>query len=47
LRGKALTLLFTISGIREGSIENARVPDYTDITDENKRLEAARLIVYL
>ncbi|MFZ0221954.1 MAG: hypothetical protein WAM42_09735 [Candidatus Nitrosopolaris sp.] len=41
IRGKALTLIFISSGIREGAIEQLKVGDYT-------RIEGiGRLIVYI
>jgi len=45
LRGKALTLLFVTSGVREGAIEYFQVQDYSVIETEGK-IVAGRLIVY-
>jgi integrase len=45
VRGKALTLLFASSGIREGAIEGAKVADFTAVKVDTE-LVAARLIVY-
>jgi integrase len=45
LRGKALTLLFISSGVREGAIEYFKVQDYTNIEKEGK-IVAGRLVVY-
>jgi integrase len=45
LRGKALTLVLTSSGIREGAIEYFKVEDYTRIERDGK-LIAGRLTVY-
>jgi integrase len=45
LRGKALTLLFLSSGVREGSIEYFQVQDYSVIERDDK-IAAGRLIVY-
>jgi integrase len=44
-RGKALTLVFASSGIREGAIEDLKISDYTTIKREQK-VVAGRLIVY-
>jgi integrase len=45
LRGKALTLLFLSSGVREGAIEYFQIQDYSVIERDDK-LVAGRLIVY-
>jgi integrase len=45
LRGKALTLIFTTGGIREGAIPDLHVSDYSRIKKEG-RLVAGRLQVY-
>lgn len=45
LRGKALTLLFVSSGVREGAIEYFQVQDYSVIERNGKRA-AGRLVVY-
>jgi integrase len=45
IRGKALTLLFLSSGIREGSIEYFQVQDYSFIRRDEK-IVAGRLVVY-
>jgi hypothetical protein len=45
VRGKALTLLFVSSGIREGAIEYFTVNDYNHIERQEKIL-AGRLLVY-
>ncbi|HXX97704.1 MAG TPA: hypothetical protein VEL11_11375 [Candidatus Bathyarchaeia archaeon] len=44
-RGKALTLVLTSSGIREGAIQSLKVRDYAPIQQDGK-LVAGRLIVY-
>jgi hypothetical protein len=44
LRGKALTLLFVISGVREGAIEYFQIQDYSVIEKEGK-IVAGRLVV--
>jgi integrase len=44
-RGKALTLVFTSSGTREGAIQYLKVRDYTRVEQDGK-LVAGRLIVY-
>ena len=45
LRGKALTLLFISSGVREGAIEYLQVQDYSVIERDDK-IAVGRLIVY-
>jgi integrase len=45
LRGKALTLIFTSSGIREGAIPHLHISDYSHIKREG-HLVAGRLQVY-
>ncbi len=44
-RGKALTLLFLSSGVREGAIEYFQIQDYSVIERDDK-IVAGRLIVY-
>ena len=44
-RGKALTLIFASSGIREGAIEHLKVSDYTTVK-QKQEVAAGRLIVY-
>ena len=44
-RGKALTLVFASSGIREGAIEHLHVSDY-DTIKQGEKTVAGRLIVY-
>jgi len=45
LRGKAVTLVFISSGIREGAIEDLKVADYSQIEKEGEKV-AGRLVVY-
>jgi integrase len=45
IRGKALTLLFLSSGVREGSIEYFQIQDYSEIERDDK-IVAGRLVVY-
>jgi integrase len=45
IRGKALTLLFLSSGVREGAIEYFQVRDYSVIQRDDK-IVAGRLVVY-
>jgi integrase len=45
LRGRALTLIFTSGGIREGAIPYLRVSDYSHVKNEG-RMVAGRLRVY-
>jgi integrase len=45
VRGKALTLVFISSGIREGAIEYFKISDYTPIERDGKKI-AGRLTVY-
>jgi len=45
LRGKALTLLFLSSGVREGAIEYFQIQDYSAIERDDK-IVAGRLVVY-
>ena len=44
-RGKALTLVFTSSGLREGAIQHLTLGDYTHIK-QNEKIVAGRLLVY-
>ena len=44
-RGKALTLVFTSSGLREGAIQHLTLGDYTLIKQDEK-IVAGRLLVY-
>jgi integrase len=44
-RGKALTLVFTSSGLREGAIQHLTLGDYTRIKQDEK-IVAGRLLVY-
>ena len=44
-RGKALTLLFLSSGVREGAIEYFQIQDYSPIERDDK-VVAGRLVVY-
>jgi integrase len=45
IRGKALTLLFLSSGVREGAIEYFQIQDYTEKKEDDK-VVAGRLVVY-
>jgi integrase len=45
LRGKALTLTFLTSGVREGAIEHLQVQDFSVIERDGK-IAAGRLVVY-
>jgi integrase len=45
LRGRALTLVFVSSAVREGAIQHFRVEDYTHIERDGK-IAAGRLVVY-
>jgi integrase len=45
IRGKALTLLFLSSGVREGAIEYFQIQDYSEIERDDK-IVAGRLVVY-
>ena len=45
IRGKALTLLFLTSGVREGAIEYFQIRDYSVIKRDGKKV-AGRLVVY-
>jgi integrase len=45
VRGKALTLLFLSSGVREGTIEYFQIQDYSVIERDDK-IVAGRLVVY-
>ena len=45
VRGKALTLLFLSSGVREGAIEYFQIQDYSVIERDDK-IVAGRLVVY-
>ena len=45
IRGKALTLLFLSSGVREGAIEYFQIQDYSTIERDDK-IVAGRLVVY-
>jgi integrase len=44
-RGKALTLLFLSSGVREGAIEYLQIQDYSAI-ERDEKIVAGRLVVY-
>jgi integrase len=44
-RGRALTLVFTSSGLREGAIQHLTLGDYTHIKQDEK-IVAGRLLVY-
>jgi len=44
-RGKALTLMFLTSGLREGAIESLRISDYSPIYSDGK-LVAGKIVVY-
>jgi integrase len=45
VRGKALTLLFLSSGVREGAIEYFQIQDYS-VIERDEKIVAGRLIVY-
>ena len=45
IRGKALTLLFISSGVREGAIEGLKIKDYSPIEVDGKFV-SGRLVVY-
>jgi integrase len=44
-RGKALTLMFLTSGLREGAIESLRISDYSPIYSDGK-VVAGKIVVY-
>ena len=44
-RGKALTLMFLTSGLREGAVESLRISDYSPIYSDGK-VVAGKIIIY-
>ena len=44
-RGKALTLMFLTSGLREGAVESLRISDYSAIYSDGKVI-AGKIVVY-